>query len=181
MHDITHSTCDITVTICDTQHQGGDTASTSSSHPCVTWIIVYVPWMRDITHSACDVTHSKRDMQHQGGDTASTAVPWSSRFQKMHAPKSPPKIEENVFFWLRDSLQVVTVPTTISWNSRLQRMRVRKSPLEKWGECLPLRACLSGVVTVSRVPGLGQITWWIVMTKKIEGPFGETKFTKIEK
>jgi len=58
MHDMTQSTCDMTSTMCDTQHQGGDTASTSSSHPCVTWIIVYVPCMRDITHSACDMTHS---------------------------------------------------------------------------------------------------------------------------
>ena len=33
----------------------------------------------------------------------------------------------------------------------------------------------------TRVPGLGQITWWIVMTKKIEGPFGGKNCTEIKK
>jgi len=32
-----------------------------------------------------------------------------------------------------------------------------------------------------RVPGLGQITWRIVLTKKKEWPFVETVLTEIEK
>ena len=88
MHNMTYSMCDV-------QHQGGDTASTAWSSICVTWIILYVPWMRDMTHSAWDMTYSKRDMQHQaqGGDTASTAVPCNPRFQRMHVSKSPPKLK----------------------------------------------------------------------------------------
>jgi len=40
----------------------------------------------------------------------------------------------------------------------------------------------SGQVPVGpRVSGLGQITWWIVMTKKNEGPFGGKNCTEIEK
>jgi len=33
----------------------------------------------------------------------------------------------------------------------------------------------------AKIPGLGQITWWMVQTKKIERPFGEKKFTEIDK